>query len=411
MQSLSSIVKQRGKATGSASSKDADTPFFKPIVQPKLTINQPNDVYEQEADAVADKVMKMTGNDTVQTKFFNPSISFIQRVCAHCEEEKKEMQRKEMNGDKTNDNSDLESYVNNLNSSGQSLPAEVRDFYSPRMGFDFSNVKVHTDSIAAKSAQSINALAYTTGNNIVFNSGQYSPSTDRGKRLLGHELTHVVQQHNNVQSKKIQRAAYVCDEYSTSYRSTYNPGPGINLTLSGNAFTINANMEVYGPGATAAIASQMQSTISRVWNASFSTGYSVTANISITVRGATADSSRTGIYVIPDNGMTRVMPRYWLVGSDEVRYYIGSPDSNINWTPAHEFGHLIGLPDHYSESIGSRITGLFGGTRTGTTVDPGWQGNLMGSHGGVLESKNLEELKNRRFATYTCTSGHLESPL
>ena len=59
------------------------------------------------------------------------------------------------------------------------------------------NVRIHTDSVAAKSAQSINALAYTSGNNIVFNSGQYAPGSESGQRLMAHELTHIVQQNNN----------------------------------------------------------------------------------------------------------------------------------------------------------------------------------------------------------------------
>ena len=58
----------------------------------------------------------------------------------------------------------------------------------------FPNVKIHTGSVASKSAESINALAYTSGNSIVFNKGQYAPSTDIGKKLLAHELTHVIQQ-------------------------------------------------------------------------------------------------------------------------------------------------------------------------------------------------------------------------
>lgn len=74
------------------------------------------------------------------------------------------------------------------------MPAETKQFFEPKFGYDFSNVKVHIDSVAAKSAQSVNALAYTTGNNIVFDSGQYAPQTDTGKKLLAHELTHVVQQ-------------------------------------------------------------------------------------------------------------------------------------------------------------------------------------------------------------------------
>jgi hypothetical protein len=63
-----------------------------------------------------------------------------------------------------------------------------------RFGYDFSQVRIHTDQIAAKSASAINALAYTSGNDIVFNQGQYAPGISGGKQLLAHELTHVVQQ-------------------------------------------------------------------------------------------------------------------------------------------------------------------------------------------------------------------------
>ena len=83
--------------------------------------------------------------------------------------------------------------VDDLNGA-QQLPNEVRDYYEPRFGYDFSQVKINTGADAARSADSINALAYTTGNNIVFNTGQYSPHTASGQRLLAHELTHVVQQ-------------------------------------------------------------------------------------------------------------------------------------------------------------------------------------------------------------------------
>jgi hypothetical protein len=207
MQSISSIVKQQANAAGSALAKKEGTPFFKPVIQPKLTINEPNDIYEQEADAVADKVMRMTDHETVQAKFFKPAISSLQRKCAACEEEEKKMQRKEMNSEKAPAGNNLESYVRSLSSGGQPLPKEVRSFYEPRLGYDFSNVKLHTDNVAAKSAQSINALAYTTGNNIVFNNGQYSPGTDRGKRLLGHELTHVVQQNTSAKGS-IQRYSH-----------------------------------------------------------------------------------------------------------------------------------------------------------------------------------------------------------
>ena len=136
----------------------------------------------------------------------NDRIDGIQRKCAHCEEEKKTY-RKEMNSNETTADHGLESYISNLNNSGQLLPNEVRSFYEPKFGYDFSNVKVHTNPVAAKSAQSINALAYTSGNNIVFNSGQYSPATNAGRKLLAHELTHTIQQ-KRTDDKNIQRLTF-----------------------------------------------------------------------------------------------------------------------------------------------------------------------------------------------------------
>ncbi|MBB6127735.1 eCIS core domain-containing protein [Mucilaginibacter lappiensis] len=174
----------------------------KPFFQPKLTVNQPNDIYEQEADAMADQVMRMATPNHSEKAFFKPVGDNIQRKCQHCEEEEK-VHRKESLDTETPGNHGLDSYVGSLGASGQSIPKNSRSFFEPRFGHDFSNVRIHTDSVAAKSAQSINALAYTTGNNIVFNSGQYSPESDSGKRLMAHELTHVVQQDNS--AKKIQR--------------------------------------------------------------------------------------------------------------------------------------------------------------------------------------------------------------
>lgn len=81
-----------------------------------------------------------------------------------------------------------------LQSPGQTLTPVTRGFMESRFGRNLSQVRVHTDSKAAKSAQSVNALAYTVGNNIAFDHGQYSPETINGKRLLAHELTHVLQQ-------------------------------------------------------------------------------------------------------------------------------------------------------------------------------------------------------------------------
>jgi hypothetical protein len=81
-----------------------------------------------------------------------------------------------------------------LRSPGYPLDSSTRDFFEPRFDHDFSRVRVHTDSRAAESALAVNALAYTVGRNVVFGAGQYSPASGPGRRLLAHELTHVVQQ-------------------------------------------------------------------------------------------------------------------------------------------------------------------------------------------------------------------------
>ncbi len=181
-------------------------PFFQPFVQPKLTVNEPGDVYEQEADVVADRVMRMADVDSVSTSFFSPASVPVQRKCAHCEEEEKQsLQRKESNSEATAVNESLTNYVSSLSGRGQPLSTETKTFFAQRMGHDFSAVRVHTNSEAMESAQAINSLAYTTGNNIVFNQNQYSPHTQSGKHLLAHELTHVVQQSNGVAPSRLQR--------------------------------------------------------------------------------------------------------------------------------------------------------------------------------------------------------------
>jgi len=185
------------KASASFLSKKGQAKHL--FFQPKLTVGPTNDVYEQEADAVADKVMRMGDHQQIQTKI---SPLDIQRKCAACEEEE-HAQRKE--DGVSHQRSEAPSIVSDaINTGGASLDGETKSFMENRFGHDFGNVKIHTDTIAAKSAQSINALAYTNGNSIVFNQGQYSPETESGKRLLAHELTHVVQQ-NDVQRSVVQR--------------------------------------------------------------------------------------------------------------------------------------------------------------------------------------------------------------
>src|SRR5262245_6168363 len=81
-----------------------------------------------------------------------------------------------------------------LSSTGHPLDADTRSLMDERFGHDFSRVRVHTDAKAAKSASEVDAVAYTSGNDIVFGHDQYQPRTGPGKMLIAHELAHVIQQ-------------------------------------------------------------------------------------------------------------------------------------------------------------------------------------------------------------------------
>jgi hypothetical protein len=90
----------------------------------------------------------------------------------------------ERNADSTAKESPLQVVEETLNAPGQSLDPEIRNFTEARFGCDFSEVKVHTDARAAESARRVNALAYTSGNHIAFDAGQYAPKTHTGMQLL-----------------------------------------------------------------------------------------------------------------------------------------------------------------------------------------------------------------------------------
>lgn len=102
------------------------------------------------------------------------------------------MQRAASNSELSNDVPPIVHEV--LHAPGQPLDLVTRAFMESRFGHDFSNVRVHTGPQPAESARAVHACAYTVGQNVVFGEGQYAPENEAGKRLLAHELTHVVQQ-------------------------------------------------------------------------------------------------------------------------------------------------------------------------------------------------------------------------
>jgi hypothetical protein len=129
----------------------------------------------------------------------------LQRAPEKKEEDDKKLQKKEA-GAAPAPASKVSSYIGSLNGKGHTMPPMANQFFSSRIGYDFSNVKLHTDKEAAESAKSVNAKAYTVGNNIVFNEGQYNTQSGEGKKLLAHELAHVVQ-NNGGDVEQISRMA------------------------------------------------------------------------------------------------------------------------------------------------------------------------------------------------------------
>lgn len=219
-------------------------------LQAKLQISEPGDKFEREADQVADRVMRMPEpqplrqsvdekeENLIQPKSFSASLASlsVQRKCAECPEDGKpcpkcaaeeSLQRKPLteassplsqpqgnqvleeeerlnlkpaNGQASTSALSAPSDIHSSLHGGEPLPAATRSFFEPRFGVDFGSVRVHANSGAAQVARSVNAKAFTLGQDVVFNTGQYVPETTEGKRLLAHELTHVVQQGGGAQA-------------------------------------------------------------------------------------------------------------------------------------------------------------------------------------------------------------------
>ena len=246
-------------------------------IQAKLKVGQPGDKYEQEADLVADEVMQISElkvqqqpeeeeeeeEELIQTKplaeqitplvrrqveeekeeLIQPKLEayahdFIQRQVEEEEEKKQEeliqtkpiseqitplVQRQveeeeeEFLQAKSRDAATrVQNHSHSLTSGGQSFSRSDRVFFETRFGRDFSRVRVHSDGRANELAHAVSARAFTVGHNIVFGSGEYTPRSASGRRLLAHELTHVIQQQGKHSPPTIQRQAVRGDLASRS---------------------------------------------------------------------------------------------------------------------------------------------------------------------------------------------------
>jgi hypothetical protein len=143
-------------------------------LQTKLAIGKTGDAYEQEAERVSEEVMRSheqpgQKHEPLAVRHRIGSTNLEQTAAPQTVHEA-------------------------LRSPGQPLDAATRAFVEARFGYDFSRVRVHSDAEAVPSTSELNAHAYTVGHDIVFGAGQFVPGTHRGRKLIAHELTHVVQQ-------------------------------------------------------------------------------------------------------------------------------------------------------------------------------------------------------------------------
>jgi Domain of unknown function (DUF4157) len=193
-----------------------------PVIQTKMTLGAPDNMYEREADNTADKVVsQINAPESMQKK----EEASIQRMGGGAEEEEPLQAKAEsiqrMGGGEEEEplqaksiqrsggegagevGDDISSNINNARGGGSSMPETVQSQMGDAMGADFSGVRIHNNSNADTLNRSMNARAFTTGPDIFFKQGEYNPGSQGGQKLLAHELTHVVQQGaSGVQKKK-----------------------------------------------------------------------------------------------------------------------------------------------------------------------------------------------------------------
>jgi len=176
-------------------------PLGSTTLQTQLTVNEPGDAYEQEADRVADHVMRASQN-VGKPNVMPDSTPTVRRACAcggtcsKCmeDEEHGRVQRKPA-ATATRAPASAPAIVSEvLNTSGHALDPATRAYMEPRFGYDFSNVRVHSDELASASTRAVQARAYTVGRHIVFSNREPSPQTPAAWPLMAHELAHVIQQ-------------------------------------------------------------------------------------------------------------------------------------------------------------------------------------------------------------------------
>ncbi|MGN6510695.1 MAG: eCIS core domain-containing protein [Chitinophaga sp.] len=372
-----------------------------PFFQPKLTVNEPGDTHEQQADAMAEQVMRMPDP---QPAFSGNGASGIQRKCAACEQEEKEQAHRKPLADGITPvqrhgaapvpavGARTESAINSSRGGGQGLPSETRGFMESRFGRDFGDVRVHADDHAAQLSDTLSARAFTTGNDIFFNKGQYAPQSSSGRQLLAHELTHVVQQNGALSRKVIQRYPWpyrlrMRREVNESQTETISNAPAAfsawNGTFAWDAkFTIDLDAIMGRVTLLMRLSSTAPRTVRRAWERAIERKWSNRMYLRITPPGVSEGPCKLPI-VVNIRWVTDPARAHYTINPQAAgattggRAGLGGTTSMTDWGTAdtvdvtHEFGHMIGNPEEYFTTNG---TNYATGSRAGFR-DPG--GGIM----------------------------------
>ncbi|GAB5400935.1 MAG: hypothetical protein Aureis2KO_25200 [Aureisphaera sp.] len=382
-----------------------------PVIQKKLKIGAVDDPMEAEADAMADQVIQ-------QKEVAIPPApnkgALVQKKCSSCEEE--ELQKKPLaesitplvqkrslsDGGNTVASEGISNQIAASRGQGSSMDKGTQNFMENSFGTDFSEVNIHTDSNAIQLSKSLNAQAFTVGNDIYFNEGKYNPSTTSGKHLLAHELTHTLQQSASIQQKMIQMTPAESRNRWNQLVTSVSHVPDTDDRRSLGDRTITRFLETQ-PG---------QNLVDELY-AKFCNSTRCTSHLEVIFKDnipsgvdsaagyftpSTSGANQYQLYiknVFPSNSSSRRLfgtwpglpPDYSGPEIHEIRFYHNDVESAMASTLHHEATHVLFINDttqrQYPTGHGDVLQG---------EIDPAFMRRMRAMHGALDE---LESIQNR----------------
>lgn len=354
-------------------------------IQLKPQLNTSGNAHEQEADRVAEEVMRMPEPQLQHTCTGGgfPESQNEQRT-------HEQLQTKSVEANHTGDMVAPPIVHEVLRSSGQPMDSATRAFFEPRFGHDFGKVSVHADMQASEAASAVNARAFTIGRDMVYGSGQYRPDSQSGLKLIAHELTHIIQQSGGGPGQRdvVQRKA---------------PSAEVTSDKTSKTLNVTSNIVFYGSQVTDAIVSETASDIQNVWNAAkgvvtydgekYSVVFSITGECKteLTAAEVAANTDVKQNYIrVELKGWKGHMISEYYVGGNAGLLLVEDVKGAGSTSEGHEYGHGLGLDHPAADESGQiKVTGQPGIMYPrGSHVDPDYQYDpkaAQGAAGGTIK--------------------------